>query len=318
MPATQTTASTIPWLSPEQVIEKLKIRPCMPGPLFSYSTLLGGWTESTLGCVVGLDDHGFHRGDGVFEALRVINRRPYLIEPHLQRLRTSAERIGLRVPWDLSFLQQVIQTGIARYPEPEALLRLFVTRGPGGFSTNPLESQAPHLFCVLMPFRPVPEEKYVKGVRIGKSAVGVKDPWLAITKSLNYLPNVMMKKESLERGLDFTVSFDHDGGLGESSTENIVVLSEQGELVHPPLSGILKGCTMTRLFDLVEVKKLLPVKRGQKIRESDLYRARGAFMVGTTLDVISVSEYEGEILPATTWSKTLRDLLIIDQQSSGS
>jgi len=51
----------------------------------------------------------------------------------------------------------------------------------------------------------------------------VKQSWFPQVKSCNYLPNVLMKKESVDRKLDFTVSFTDEGFLAESATENIFI-----------------------------------------------------------------------------------------------
>ena len=302
-------------ISEADCLEKLKLRPRQAGPWLTYSNLLGGWTDSPLGSLVSLDDHGFHRGDGIFEALRVVHGKVYLFESHFQRLQLSADRIGLTLPTDFEHLKRIIEAGLHLWKSEEALLRIFVTRGPGSFSTNPHESLGSQLFVVLMPMKPLNEEKFLAGVKVGRSHINVKDPWMAITKSLNYLPNVMMKKEALERGLDFTVSFDHEGGLAESSTENMIVITQDGFLAHPKLARVLRGCTMQRLFDLVEARKWLPVRREVHLSQNELLSAQGLMMVGTTLDVISVIEFEGQPIPKSPWAAKMRDLIQQDQKN---
>ncbi|MBX2993373.1 MAG: aminotransferase class IV [Bdellovibrionaceae bacterium] len=307
---------SVTWLSESEIIEKLKARPRVQGPLFVYSSQAGGWTDHVLGGLVGIDDHGFHRGDGVFEALRGVKRKPYLLRAHLERLKLSAQRIALEIPEDINDLENILQQGLEKFPNEHTLVRLYVTRGAGGFSTSPRECLGSHLFIVISPFAAPAPDKYAQGVRIGKSAVPVKSGIFAITKSLNYLPNVLMKAESLERGLDFTVNFDSQGGLAESSTENIVVLRQDGVLCHPPLAGILRGCTMMRLFELVEKAGIVPTEREAVIREADVLKAQALLMVGTTLDVLPVREYEGKAYPLHPLAARLRALIQDDQSAS--
>ena len=45
-------------------------------------------------------DHGFLYGEGVYETLRTYNRVPFLYDRHMRRLRASAERLDLDVPFD--------------------------------------------------------------------------------------------------------------------------------------------------------------------------------------------------------------------------
>ena len=43
-------------------------------------------------------DHGFLFGDSVYDVIRTRHGRPFLAEPHLARLRTSAAALALDVP----------------------------------------------------------------------------------------------------------------------------------------------------------------------------------------------------------------------------
>ena len=49
--------------------------------------------------VVPVYDHGFVYGEGVYETLRTYDRRPFLYDRHLRRLRRSAAMIELAVPF---------------------------------------------------------------------------------------------------------------------------------------------------------------------------------------------------------------------------
>src|SRR6478736_729997 len=50
--------------------------------------------------VVPVYDHGFVYGEGVYETLRTYGRVPFLYDRHMRRLRQSAERLLLDVPFD--------------------------------------------------------------------------------------------------------------------------------------------------------------------------------------------------------------------------
>ena len=62
------------WDSSEKAIEGLKasVRPHWNSYLGFYSSWLGGYFREPWAMLMPLDDHGFHRGDGVFEDYRVI------------------------------------------------------------------------------------------------------------------------------------------------------------------------------------------------------------------------------------------------------
>jgi branched-chain amino acid aminotransferase len=238
-----------------------------------------------------MDDHMVHRGDGVFEAIKAVDRKIFLMKEHLNRLQASAASIGIQLPMPVPEMQDLILQTLKVADHPNVLIRLFVSRGPGGFTTNPYESVGSQLYLAITELRSPKSEVYQKGVRIGRSAIPVKETWMAQVKSCNYLPNVMMKKEAVDRKLDFTIAFDRGNYVAESSTENIAILDQNGVLTHPPFEGILKGTTMIRAFQLAESSGLKTAIRN--FREEEIQNAREVFMIGTTLDVLPVTEYEG-------------------------
>src|SRR2546428_10418916 len=50
--------------------------------------------------VVPVYDHGFVYGEGVYETLCTYKRAPFLYDRHMRRLRQSAERLLLDVPFE--------------------------------------------------------------------------------------------------------------------------------------------------------------------------------------------------------------------------
>ncbi len=238
-----------------------------------------------------MDDHLVHRGDGVFEAVKVVNGRAFLLDEHLARMAYSAEKIGLKLFHDLHEMKKIIQQTIEASALPSSILRIFLSRGRGSFTPNPYDTKGSEFFVIVTEFKPLPDSHYQQGVRIGKCQTPVKESWLAQIKSCNYLPNVMMKKEAVDRGLDYTVAFDSDGFLAESATENCVIVNQAGTLVRPPLKNILKGCTMTKAFSLAE--GFCPTAEAA-ISEVNIFQAQEVMMMGTTLDVLPVVEYEGK------------------------
>src|SRR5688500_16936349 len=79
--------------------------------------------------VVPVYDHGFVYGEGVYETLRTYNRIPFLFDRHIARLRASAGRIALPVPFSDEELAGWIDATIAQAGElREAYIRVLLTR----------------------------------------------------------------------------------------------------------------------------------------------------------------------------------------------
>lgn len=281
--------------------------------LAHYSTYWNAIVTDPRFLLIPVDDHMVHRGDGVFEAFRLIEKKFYLLPAHLDRLRSSAQAIGLGVPWNNAELNLLLVELAKVAKEPNLIFRFYVSRGNGSFTANPYDCPQPHLTVVACRFKPYAADKYQSGVKIGRSSFLPKPEPFCSIKSCNYLPNVLMKKEAVDRKLDFVVSFNEKGLLTESSTENIFILTQQNELQIPKLNSILKGTTMERCLHLAQKKLNLP-SREADISEADLIAAREVFMIGTTLDVLPVVSYENHTFTINEVGVQLLSLLREDQK----
>lgn len=301
-------------------LERLRGRenPAREGYRAMYSTWWNGLVTDPALMVIPVDDHQVHRGDAVFEAIKAVNGRIWLAREHLDRMDRSGAAIGLANPLSRAEMENVLIETMRASGLREAVLRLFLSRGPGQFSTNPYDSVGPQVHVIATVLKPWPAAKIEAGVSLGLSRVPVKEPWLARIKSCNYLANVLMKKEAVDRGLDFTVGVDGDGCLTEGSTENLMLVDANGWLVRPKPDGILAGTTMQRAFELAKTSAADLVKgfAEKNLSLEDLRAAREVMMVGTTLDVLAVSRFEADSLGGGRCgpvAKKLRELLLQDQ-----
>lgn len=309
-------------LSTEDILQKLKSYTYAQKKTYlaMYSSWYGGIITDPSLMLVPVDDHLVHRGDGVFEAMKFVHGKVYLMQEHLDRLQASAAQLGLEWPHSREQLIQIIESTLKVAKASEAIVRLFLSRGPGGFTTNPYDSLGSQVYCVITQLKPMAEEKYQHGVQIGRSHVPPKDPWFATIKSCNYLHNVMMKKEAVDRKLDFTIGFDEKGVVTEGSTENIVLVDQNGILWRPRLRQILKGTTMMRALHLAESlvsQKALAGISEKDMTEADLRQAKEVMMIGTTLDALPVTSFEGQPIhdgKVGFVAATLRRLLLEDMQ----
>ncbi len=310
----------IPILSPDQCHQAWQTfkHSAQNSYLAFYSSVLGGITKDPALMSIPIDDHMVHRGDGVFEALKCKDGRIYLWQAHSDRLRNSCKGLGLIYPENLL---EVVTATVKASEEKNCIIRIFVSRGPGQFSTNPYDSIGAQLYVVVTKLTHPSAEKYAQGVSLGRSGTPPKESWLAQLKTCNYLPNVMMKKEAIDRKIDFTIGIDPKGFITEGSTENIIVLTQNNLLVRPHFDFILKGTTMGKVLSLAEalIPKGLIQKIGEKnMSEADLVSAKEVMMVGTTLDVLPATQYEGKPIgngQVGPVAKALLELLIEDQKA---
>lgn len=275
-----------------------------------YSSLTGGITTDATLMQVPVDDHLVHRGDGVFETLKVTGGAIYQFGPHLDRLARSAAAIGIALPWSAEELRERTVDTIRAGGQRECLVRLLVSRGPGGFGVDPRESRAPQLYIAVYPAQAPFMQRVPGGARVGVSAVPAKPDPLVTIKTCNYLPNVLMKAEANARGLHFIVSLDHDGFLTESFTENVLILTADRRVVSPLPGQMLAGTTLQRVLalaqGLVDEGALAAVQHA-RLRPADVTAAAEVWVAGTTAHLTAVVEFEGRPVgdgtPGPVWRR---------------
>jgi branched-subunit amino acid aminotransferase/4-amino-4-deoxychorismate lyase len=284
----------IPIIDEKNFVEKITCRnnPFHHDYYAFYSSWLGGIIKNPKMMLIPIDDHIVHRGDGVFEGMKAVKRCAYLLEEHLQRLSISANKIALTLPFPMDNIREIILDTLRAANQDDASIRVFLSRGPGNFTANPYDSIESQLYVVITRLIPPVPEKYSSGVTIGISNIPVKSSFLAQVKSCNYLPNVLMKKESVDRQIDYSIGIDADGYITESATENIMMVDEDGILVHPSLESILKGTTMIRSFELASENGMATDTRRISVR--DLQSAREVMIAGTTLNILPVVKFEND------------------------
>jgi 4-amino-4-deoxychorismate lyase len=258
-----------------------------------YSTLIGAIVTDQRLMVLPLDDHMVHRGDGVFEAIRFYGKHVFLCDAHLERLRTSCGLIGLSVPKSLSEIKSILLQIVEVANLPEGILRIFVSRGYGDFSTNPYSTQGSEIYIVATSFVPVSPAKYQSGVSVDWSNVPVKPGLFANVKSCNYLPNVLMKKESLDRKVDFTIGVTAEGFVTEGPTENIALLTRKNEFFVPDFRHTLRGTTILLAMEIAKRTPGIALVRECLLTKRDFETAKEIMMIGTTLGVLPVTTMAG-------------------------
>ncbi|WP_147821222.1 aminotransferase class IV [Salidesulfovibrio onnuriiensis] len=263
------------------------------------------------------DDHLVHRGDGVFETMKFVDRKLYQLEAHLQRMKHSSKSIHLTPPCSWEEIGEIIVDVARAGGKDSGLIRVLLGRGPGGFGITAEECPLASLYVVCYDLHPKPESLYEKGATAFKTSIPAKQSYLATIKSIDYLPNVLMKREAQEKGYDYPFCFDRHGFLAEGATENVCIVDQGGKLVMPEFNNSLAGTTLMRVVDLIK-NEISVVFRG--ISEDEILEAREVIVVGTSGDAIPVVRFKGKpilnVKPGPI-QKRMRELIQKDIRENG-
>ena len=289
-----------------------------------YSSVFGGLVTDPLLMLVPMDDHGVHRGDGVFETIKCHRNRIYALPAHLDRLANSARQLGMKLPWTQAELTALVIKTVKTGGHADCLVRILLTRGPGSMGVSPYDCPAPQLYILAYELSPPFMAKHPRGARVITSRIPVKPSYFANVKSCNYLQNAMMKKEAADAGADFALAFDEKGFLAEGATENAGIVTKNALLCVPKTGRILAGTTMMRALELAQrlvTQGLLGGTMMRDISKLDLADAREILIFGTTPDVTAATSYDnrpvGLGIPGQI-QRTLNELLQEDIEKNES
>jgi branched-chain amino acid aminotransferase len=259
---------------------------------------------------VSVFDHGFLYGEGIYETLRTYDRRPFLFDRHMRRLRASAQMIALPVPFrDDELLARVDQTVAALGGPDEAYIRVLLTRGVGELSYDPAGCPRPTVVIIVKPQVDPPAEVFERGVRIALVSVLRNHPESVNPriKSNNLLNNALAMQEAYRRGGYEALMRNYRGELTECSMSNFFVVTGGAALTPPIDAGLLAGITREYLFELGR-EIGVPVREAV-LHEADAFGADEAFVTSTTRELVPVVRIDDHVVGAGVPGPVTRHLL---------
>ena len=238
-------------------------------------------------------DRGFTLGDGLFETMRARGGAVLRIERHLSRLWAGAAVLGLSpLPKDEELADAIART-LAANELAEAAVRLTVSRGvPERRGLLPEPEPRPSVVVHAEPFAGYPDELYARGVRAVISGIprNERSP-LSRIKSLNYLGNVLARREAEARGADDALLLNTAGDLACASAANLFLLLD-GTLVTPSVtSGTLPGTVRELLTSELAPRVGLEVVE-RTVRPQELRAAEEAFLTNALMGIVPLIEVD--------------------------
>jgi branched-chain amino acid aminotransferase len=230
---------------------------------------------------ISVRDHGLTVGDGVFETMKVVEGVPFGLTRHLDRLASSAGRLGLAAPDDSSLRAAVDALLAAHAPGEVGRLRITVTGGDGPAGTDRGDA-GPTVLLVAGP-----------GKTWAGSAALATVPWprnersaVAGAKTTSYAENVVALAYAREHGAEEALFLDTRGYLCEGTGSNVFVVVD-GQLLTPALStGCLAGVTRGLVLEWTGATEA-------ELPASALGDASEVFITSSTRDVQAVHSVDG-------------------------
>ena len=247
--------------------------------------LNGQYTPAEQACVPILD-RGFMFGDGVYEVMPVYSGKPFAQAQHLARLQRSLDAIQIPNPmspaqWDDVFARLIEQN----CPGQDAAIYLQVTRGVMKKRDHVFSHDMQPTVLVMTQSAQYPSQsKETTGIRvITQEDTRWQDCHI---KSINLLPNVLLKQYAVEHDAEETILI-RNGLAIEGSASNLFIVKDDIIRTPPQNRCMLGGITREVILELCQQHKV--VAREIDISEDELHDADEIWMTSSTREISPVT-----------------------------
>jgi|TARA_B110000444_G_scaffold207956_1_gene202161 D-alanine transaminase len=238
---------------------------------------------------ISIMDRGFLFGDGVYELIPVFNKKVFLLDEHLARLKNSLNLIQMS---DVKGLDKIIHELIKKNIKNTFYIYLHITRGFQG-SRNHIypENIEPTVLLMCEDYPPFSEDSIKKGFQ---ATIQDDFRWMKSNiKSISLLGNVLLKNYASSTGCYETLLV-RNKKLTEGSTSNVFIVKD--EIIYTPqLSNeLLPGVTRGLLIRLLNQNNLKVIE--SDISQSDLINADEVWCSSSTNAVVPIVKVDGDII----------------------
>jgi len=201
---------------------------------------------------INVTDRGLQYGDGLFETIEVIEGAPVFFQVHLQRLAEGCSRLKIPFP-DINLLIHEVE--LVCRNAPHAVVKIILTRGPGGRGYSQPVSIQPTRIISLYPFPDYPANFAQDGVAaiFCVTRLGI-NPALAGIKHLNRLEQVMARSEWSGPKFQEGIMLDVNGNVVEGTMTNLFYIKDSlvhtAPIISSGVAGVMRGIVLKSLSDL--------------------------------------------------------------------
>ena len=264
--------------------------------------------------MVSVYDSGFMLGDGVWEGIRLYNRRWSFLDEHITRLFEAAKAIDLDIAMTPDqVVSAVSETQLANDMTTDAHARLMVTRGvkTRPFQNPKLSQQGPTVVIIMEHSR----QKLPRPIRLAtvphlRGLPMTQDPKLNSHSKLNCILACIAAQKA---GADEALMLDVHGFVNTTNACNFFIV-RKGQVWTSTGDYCMNGITRQKVIDLCRANDIPVFERNFSL--VDTYSADEAFLTGTFGAQTPVGDIDGRLIgtgqigPMTERIRTLYKTLV--------
>ena len=236
---------------------------------------------------ISVFDSGFLIGDGVWEGIRLYNRKLCLVDEHLERLYHGAEKLKIEIGKSKEELIALIyETIYANAMDSDVHIRLIVSRGLKQTPYQHPNANVGGASIVIIPeYKKADATLLSRGIRLClvdtvRGAHNSQDPRLNTLSKLNCIFGCL---EADEQGFDEGIMLDMNGNVSTCNSTNFFIV-KNGEVWTSTGEYCLPGITRGNIIKLCRENHIPVFEKNFQMK--DVYPANEVFVTGTFAGVI--------------------------------
>lgn len=232
---------------------------------------------------ISVNDLGLLRSYAVFDYLKTYFGAPFHLRDHIDRLFSSANYIGLKIPRTKEDIEIIVKELIKTNDFKEASIRILVT---GGESPDGKKKGEPTLIITCEPRNEIDKQLYKIGVRV-KSVHDYRE--IPSVKTVNYTMAIKYLYDYSPQGY-FEVLYVYNHKVSECTSSNIFFIKNK-KLITPK-EELLPG--ITRSIVIQQASKFFDIDE-RDVFYHEIYDFDECFITSTDKEVLPVVSIDNHI-----------------------
>jgi branched-chain amino acid aminotransferase, group I len=238
-------------------------------------------------------NHGLHYASCVFEGERVYDGEIFKLEEHTERLFYSAKRMGIKVPYSQSDINEACKNIVNIQKVKNGYVRPVIWRGSEMMAISAQKNKV-HVAIATWEWGSYFDPKLkIEGIKLNISKwrrpAPNTIPWDTKAAGL-YMICTLSKHEAEEQGFTDSLMLDFEGNIAEATGANIFFKSKDGQLHTPIPDSFLDGITRRAVIEIARSKNIKINER--KILPEEMKNFVGCFLTGTAAEITPVSKID--------------------------
>jgi 4-amino-4-deoxychorismate lyase len=225
---------------------------------------------------------------GVSETFRWIAGFPVFFDRHLERMKKGAGILGIPFPGEEAVKEMVVNAILESRINDGYIKVCLLSQGPTVFYGYPKGSS------LLVIVREYIRENMPIKAQVASFRRSSQSPVHKL-KSLNYMENILAKREAMLHGFDEAIFLNDKGELTEANASNIFWFKEDTLFTPSPECGLLPGVIRGVLIELAKEMGIKVIEGSFDL--DSLVHSHGGFVTNSLIGAIAISHLERFELP---------------------